>query len=225
MTMLPKALVIGAQGTIGTALCDNLAANHEVHQLARSNCDFTEESLQQHAQSFQELGKFSKIICTIGVLHDDLVQPEKRIKELDQEKLAHYFLVNSILPLLCLKHFQSLLDKQSKSVFASLSAMVGSTKDNQLGGWYGYRASKAALNSMIKTASIEIARTHKQSAVIAIHPGTTVGDLSSPFAKNVKPGKYYSPQQSAERIIGVINAVTAGQTGSFFNWDGQLLDW
>ena len=202
-----------------------LSVDHAVYQISRKNCDFSEQLLQQHAQSCQEIGEFNKIVCTIGVLHDDLVQPEKRIQELGQEKLSHYFLVNSILPLLCIKHFQSLLNKQSNSVFACLSAMVGSTTDNQLGGWYGYRASKAALNSLIKTASIEIARTNKHSSIIAIHPGTTVGELSAPFAKNVQPGKYYTPEQSAQRIVRVMNSVTANQTGHFFNWDGELLQW
>ena len=223
--MHANALVIGSGGTIGKALCDVLSVDHAVYRISRKNCDFSEQSLQQHAQFCQEIGQFNKIVCTIGVLHDELVQPEKRIKELDQEKLSHYFLVNSILPLLCIKHFQSLLDKQSKSVFACLSAMVGSTKDNQLGGWYGYRASKAALNSLIKKASIEIARTHKYSSIIAIHPGTTVGELSAPFAKNVQPDKYYTPEQSAQRIVQVMNSVTANQTGHFFNWDGELLKW
>ena len=223
--MLANALVIGAEGTLGKALCDNLSVDHTVYRLSRKNCDFSEQSLQQHSQSLKEKGEFSKIVCTIGVLHDELVQPEKRIQELDQEKLAHYFLINSILPLLCIKRFQPLLAKQSNSVFACLSAMVGSTKDNQLGGWYGYRASKAALNSLIKTASIEIARTHKHSSIIAIHPGTTIGDLSAPFARNVKPGKYYTPEQSAKRIVAVMNSTTSNQTGCFFNWDGELLDW
>ena len=223
--MLPNALVIGSGGTIGKALCNTLSVEHTVYRLSRKNCDFTEQSLQHHSQSLKEIGEFSKIICTIGVLHDELVRPEKRIQELDQEKLAHYFLINSILPLLCLKHFQSLLAKQSNSVFACLSAMVGSTKDNQLGGWYGYRASKSALNSLIKTASIEISRTHKHSSIIAIHPGTTIGDLSAPFAKNVQSEKYYTPEQSAKRIVAVMNSTISNQTGCFFNWNGEQLDW
>ena len=223
--MRPKALVIGSDGTIGSAIVDQLGSKYEVYRISRASCDYSESALQAQFEYLMKQGKFSKIICTIGVLHDDVVKPEKRIKELDQDKLMHYFYINSVLPALCIKHFHNLLDKSSSSTFACLSAMVGSTKDNQLGGWYGYRASKAALNSLVKTASIELTRTHKHSSLVAIHPGTTIGDLSAPFAKNVKPGKYYTPPQSAQRILAVMDSVSLDQSGSFFNWDGQLLDW
>ena len=223
--MQPRAIVIGSDGTIGSVIVDQLGSKYEVYRISRASCDYSESALQAQSEYLMKQGKFSKIICTIGVLHDDVVNPEKRIKELDQNKLMHYFYINSVLPTLCIKHFHNLLDKSSSSTFACLSAMVGSTKDNQLGGWYGYRASKAALNSLVKTASIELTRTHKSSSLIAIHPGTTIGDLSAPFAKNVKPGKYYTPSQSAQRILAVMNSVSPNQSGSFFNWDGQLLDW
>ena len=223
--MQSKALVIGSDGTIGSAIVNQLNSDYEVYRISRANCDYSEAVLQAQSDKLLERGSFSKIICTIGVLHDDVVNPEKQMKELDQDKLLHYFHVNSVLPALCIKHFHGLLDKSSPSTFACLSAMVGSTQDNQLGGWYGYRSSKSALNSLVKTASIELARTHKQSSLIAIHPGTTIGDLSAPFAKNVNPEKYYTPAQSAKRIVAVMDSMTPRQSGGFFNWDGQPLDW
>lgn len=223
--MLPKALVIGSNGTIGSAICDDLENEYMVVRLSRENCDFSEASLENYALQFKEMGSFSRIICCIGVLHDELVTPEKSLKQIEALKLMHYFQVNSVLPALCIKYFHSLLDKNASSSFACLSAMVGSSTENQLGGWYGYRASKAALNSVIKTASIEINRSNKHACLLAIHPGTTIGDLSAPFAKNVKPGKYYTPEQSAKRILTVMAESTVDQSGSFYNWDGNTIPW
>lgn len=220
-----KALVIGSNGTIGSAICSLLESEYDVVKISRKNSDFSEESLQQHALQLSESRSFSRIICCIGVLHDDVVSPEKSLKQIQVDKLQHYFYVNSILPALCIKYFHQILDKSTPSSFACLSAMVGSTKDNHLGGWYGYRASKAALNSLVKTSSIEINRTNKKACLIAIHPGTTVGDLSAPFAKNVKPEKYYTPVQSAQRILQVMDSLSARQSGNFYNWDGNLIDW
>ena len=136
-----------------------------------------------------EFGKFKTIICTIGVLHDDIVKPEKRLIDIDLEKLSHYFYVNTILSMMVIKHFSPLLNSEIESRFVCLSAMVGSTSDNQLGGWYGYRASKAALNSLIKTTSIELNRTNKNSCLVAIHSGMTIGELSAPYATRINPKK------------------------------------
>lgn len=226
-----RALIIGAKGTIGSALLDTLQHHYAVTSLSRDDTDYSETSLQQFSERFaaqcKVSGSFRHIICCIGTLHDDVVQPEKSLRQLQANTLQHYFYVNSVLPALLIKHFSPLLSKDSASVstLSCLSAMVGSTQDNQLGGWYGYRASKAALNSLIKTASIEIRRRNKQAAVIAIHPGTTVGHLSAPFAKNVQPDKYYTPPQSAQRIHKVLEQLTAEQTGQFLNWDGQPIAW
>lgn len=230
-----QALIIGAKGTIGAALLDTLQQRYEVTSLSRDDTDYSETNLQQFSERFREQFKdqsttassFRHIICCIGTLHDDVVQPEKSLRQLQANTLQHYFYVNSVLPALLIKHFSPLLnnDGASTATFSCLSAMVGSTQDNQLGGWYGYRASKAALNSLVKTAAIEIRRRNKNAAVIAIHPGTTVGNLSAPFAKNVKPGKYYTPQQSAQRIHHVLEQLTAEQTGQFLNWDGQPIAW
>ena len=153
------------------------------------------------------------------------MSPEKRLSQLNTDALTEYFRINTVIPSLCLRFFHKLLDKQSSSKFVFLSAMVGSIGDNQLGGWYGYRSSKAALNMMVKTASIEVKRSNKKACLAVIHPGTTQGPLSKPFSAGVSKDKYYTPAQSAQRIIELSESLEAEQTGQFFNWDGSLLPW
>jgi len=225
VTNKTSVLVIGANGAIGSALTEVYDSASRVTRLTREYTDYQESSLAQLAKDFSSERRFQHIVCCIGTLHDQFVQPEKSFKQVNADFLQHYFYVNSILPMLVIKHFLPLLDKKQNSCFACLSAMVGSTQDNRLGGWYGYRASKAALNSLIKTASIELRRSNENAALVAIHPGTTRGDLSAPFAKKIKPEKYYTPQQSAQRIKAIMESVEPEQTGSFFNWDGSIIPW
>lgn len=220
-----STLIIGAKGTIGAALVKAYEGDGALVTLSRDDIDYSEGALADKSQLMKEEHVFTQIICCIGTLHDDVVQPEKSLKELNKTTLEHYFYVNSVLPALVIKYFAPLLNKTTVSRFVCLSAMVGSTADNQLGGWYGYRASKAALNSLVKTASIELKRTHKNSVLAAIHPGTTVGELTAPFAKNIAPSKYYTPEQTAQRIKGVVTALKPEQSGSFLNWDGKQLPW
>lgn len=223
--MQPNALIIGANSAIGRAMADALWETHNLYTLSRDDTDYSESSLASFAETLEKRGPFHRIINCIGTLHDNVVQPEKSLKQLDAAKLAHYYQINTILPALCIKHFHHLLDRDEPSVFASLSAMVGSIGDNRLGGWYGYRSSKAALNMIVKTASLEVRRVNKQAAIVAIHPGTTVSDLSAPFAKNVQRDKYYTPAQSATRILHVLSEVTPADTGAFLNWDGGRIEW
>ena len=226
---MKTALVIGSQGTIGQALLKRLQADYQVNEISRLNCDYSDESMAAHASHLGEQGAFDIIICCIGVLHNDFLSPEKRLAQLDADKLLEYYRVNAVLPALCLKYFTSLLkrtsDDQQCSKFVLLSAMVGSIEDNSLGGWYGYRSSKAALNMLVKTAAIEIGRVNKSTALVAMHPGTTVGPLSKPFASRVSKDKYYSPQESATRIISVTESLGKDNNGCFFNWDGSELAW
>ena len=133
------------------------------------------------------------------------------------------FLINSIGPALLIKHFVPLLDNENKSVFATLSAKVGSISDNGFGGWYSYRASKAALNQLIKTASIEMKVKNKQAIFLALHPGTVKSNLSQPFQKTNL--KIQEPEESAKHLVKIINSVDQSQTGKFFNWDGSELPW
>lgn len=220
-----KALIIGSNGTIGRALVAQLATDYEVHTLSREQTDYTEPSLAEIARDLRSVGEFDLIISCIGVLHNERLQPEKRLAQLNQAGLEEYFRINTIVPSLCIKHFSGLLSKSSNSAFLLLSAMVGSITDNRLGGWYGYRSSKAALNMMVKTASIELARTHKRACIAAVHPGTTMGELSKPFSSRVAKDKYYSPEQTAQRIAALADNLNADSSGHFFNWDGQELAW
>lgn len=222
-------LVIGSEGTIGKAIYESLCNDYNVFSLSRQNTIYNEFALSSIASEFKQNSiSFSRVICCIGTLHDNVVAPEKSLKDIDEAKLLHYFHVNAVLPMICMKVFLPLLNKAQSntsrtSVFACLSAMVGSSTDNKLGGWYGYRSSKAALNSFIKTTSIEMARVNKSASIITIHPGTTQGNLSRPFAKNIDSSKYYTPKESAQRIIEVINNTTTLDSGAFYNWDGRLL--
>ncbi len=222
-----NALVIGSQGTIGCALVEQLKGDYQVSELSRLNCDYSEAALFAHAERLSEHGTFDLIICCVGVLHNDLLSPEKRINQLDAEKLLEYYRINAVLPGLCLKYFTPLLKRQGEesatSCFVVLSAMVGSIEDNRLGGWYGYRSSKAALNMLVKTTAIEIGRVNKNAVLVSMHPGTTIGPLSKPFASRVSKDKYYSPEESAARIVTVAQSLSAASNGCFFNWDGSEL--
>ncbi|RBP48581.1 SDR family NAD(P)-dependent oxidoreductase [Arenicella xantha] len=222
---MPRNLIIGANGTIGRALCQQLQGAGELHTLTRSQTDYSEASLQEYAGRLKTLGRFDTIICCIGTLHNDIVAPEKKLADLTAERLTEYYRVNTVLPALCLRYFSPLLANDSPSRFVFLSAMVGSISDNRLGGWYGYRSSKAALNQIVKTASVEVRRSNKNACLAAIHPGTTRGPLSKPFAANVADHKYYTPEQSAKRIISVTQSLRADQSGAFLNWDGTPIPW
>ena len=221
----PNALVIGSNSAIAKALIELLGTTHRVATLSRQHTDYSESSLQQAFRKFSELGDFDRIICCVGVLQNSIASPEKNLNQITAEGLEHYFRINSIIPMLCLKHFHPLLSRRSTSVFACLSAMVGSIEDNRLGGWYGYRSSKAALNMLVKTTAIEVARSNKNARVVAIHPGTTVSELSAPFSSNVKQQNYYSPQKTASRIVKVMQELGSEDNGLFFNWNGEKLAW
>lgn len=227
---MKNALIIGSEGSIGAALTEQLAPAYRVSKITRKNCDYTEEALAAQAKHLATLGSFDLIICCIGVLHNELLEPEKRLSQLDGKRLLEYYRINSVLPALCIKAFSTLLkrpaaDHAGKGVFIVLSAMVGSITDNQLGGWYGYRSSKAATNMLVKTAAIEIGRQNKQAILVAMHPGTTVGPLSKPFAGAVAEGKYYTPAQTAARIITVAESLDVSANGQFINWDGRIIPW
>ena len=222
---MKRALLIGSNGTIGSALYDLMQANYELYTISQKDTDYSDDSLLSIRTRLKEKGDFHLIICSIGVLHNEVIAPEKRLSQLQAKTLAEYFRINTILPSMCMRAFTPLLSKNEPSQFSFLSAMVGSIDDNNLGGWYGYRSSKAALNMMVKTASIELKRTHKQASIAAIHPGTTQGPLSKPFSSGINKAKYYTPQQSAKRILAVTESLTPANTGSFYNWDGTKLPW
>lgn len=164
-------------------------------------------------------------IYCVGVLHEGDLTPEKSLRQIDAENLIYSFQVNSIGAVLLAKHLMPLFKKSQKSIFASISAKVGSIGDNRLGGWYGYRASKSALNMFLKTTAIEYSRRCPKTIVVALHPGTTDTRLSAPFQKNVPPGKLFPVEHTVSLLSKVIENLEQKDSGEFFSWDGSKLPW
>ncbi len=165
------------------------------------------------------------VINSAGVLHEGELQPEKSLRHIDSERLLRYFQVNSVGAMLLFKQVQPLLKHQNRSILATISAKVGSIGDNHIGGWYGYRASKAALNMFIRTTAIEYKRTCPQAILVALHPGTTDTQLSLPFQRNVPPEKLFSVDRTVSQLLTVIDGLDASDSGEFFSWDGSRLPW
>jgi NAD(P)-dependent dehydrogenase (short-subunit alcohol dehydrogenase family) len=184
----------------------------------------SEAQIASVVQALQSTTLRYAINC-VGVLHDGQMQPEKSLRQIDSEQMLQYFQVNAVSAVLWAKHLQPLLKQSDQSVFASISAKVGSIGDNQLGGWYGYRASKAALNMLMRNVSIEYHRTCPQAIVVVLHPGTTDTNLSQPFQRNVPVEKLFSVDRTVRQLLGVIDQLSIADSGKFFNWDGQPLPW
>lgn len=164
-------------------------------------------------------------INCVGFLHDGAITPEKALRQLNPDHLMRYFQVNSIGAALLAKHLQPLLNHKQPNIFATISAKIGSIEDNRLGGWYGYRASKAALNMFLKTAAIEYSRRSPHTAIVMLHPGTTATRLSEPFQRSVPPEKLFSVEKTVSLLMDVLSQVTLDDNGSFFSWDGSHLPW
>jgi NAD(P)-dependent dehydrogenase (short-subunit alcohol dehydrogenase family) len=173
----------------------------------------------------QDTDKLHFAINCVGLLHDRNLQPEKSLRQINVENLTRYFQVNSIGSVLLAKHLQPLFKHKESSVFASISAKVGSIGDNQSGGWYGYRASKAALNMLMRNVSIEYGRSCPKTIVVTLHPGTTDTELSHPFQKNVPPEKLFSVERTVNQLFTVIEKLQPIDTGHFVSWDGSKLPW
>jgi NAD(P)-dependent dehydrogenase (short-subunit alcohol dehydrogenase family) len=165
------------------------------------------------------------IINSVGILHEGEMQPEKSLRHISGEQLLRYFQVNSVGAMLLFKQVQPLLKHQNRSILATISAKVGSIGDNQLGGWYGYRASKTALNMFIRTTAIEYKRTCPHAILVALHPGTTDTRLSLPFQRNVPPEKLFSVDRTVGQLLTVMDGLEIGDSGEFFSWDGSRLPW
>lgn len=210
------SVVIGASGGIGRALADALKDRGPVHRLSRPELDVTDEA--GIASAAARIGPVDHVIVATGLLHDESQAPEKTFRALDAAALARSFAINAIGPALVAKHFLPLLPRDRRSVFAALSAKVGSISDNRLGGWYGYRASKAALNQLIRTASIELRRTHPLAICVGLHPGTVDTRLSAPFQRGVPD--LFTPDRSTAALLAVLDRLTPEQSGRLFAWDG-----
>lgn len=188
-----------------------------------------EEQIASAVEQIQASGqKLHVAIYCVGVLHNQDLAPEKSLRQINSENLLYSFQVNSVGAVLLAKHLMPLFNKSNKSepsVFACISAKVGSIGDNQLGGWYGYRASKAALNMFLKTTAIEYSRRCPQTIVVALHPGTTDTQLSRPFQQNVPKEKLFSVEHTVNLLSQVISDLSLKDSGEFFSWDGTKLPW
>jgi NAD(P)-dependent dehydrogenase (short-subunit alcohol dehydrogenase family) len=230
------ACVFGATGGIGAALVQQLATDPKValvHAGARSavdssgkirpfRFDLTEEA--SIAAAAAAIGPCDLVIVATGLLHSDAIQPEKSLRAQTANAYATAFAVNAIGPALIAKHFLPLLPKNRRSLFAAISARVSSISDNRLGGWHAYRASKAALNMILRNFAIELSRTHRNAIVAALHPGTVDTPLSQPFQRNVAQGKLFTPDYSAEALLKVIDGLSPEDSGNLFAWDGQRIE-
>ena len=226
------ALVIGGTGSIGSAIINELKNQKftNIISLGRSSnppLDLLDESSIKKAADFikNQPGSLCLLFDATGILHneDQNQMPEKTYKNIDLTFMKKNFEINVMGPALIMKHFLPLLDTDQKSIFATLSAKVGSISDNRYGGWYSYRASKAALNQMIKTASIELKMKNKNAICVAIHPGTVTSKLSKPFQKDNL--KIQSNEESAKNITGVIVGLKVSNSGLFFDWNGSIISW
>jgi NAD(P)-dependent dehydrogenase (short-subunit alcohol dehydrogenase family) len=196
-------------------------------RLSLISMDITDELqiVQGIAQIQHQVNKLHLVLYCVGFLHEGSIQPEKSLQQIHAEHLLRYFQVNSIGAVLIAKHVLPLLKHGDRSVFASISAKVGSIGDNHLGGWYGYRASKAALNMFVRTTAIEYSRKSPRTLVVMLHPGTTDTRLSQPFQQNVRPEKLFSVERSVTQLLKVIEALQPNDSGQFFSWDGSRLPW
>lgn len=223
-----RAVVMGASGGIGRALADCLADDPNCAALVRlsrseTGFDLLDEATIGHAAAAikDSHGGIDLVFDATGALEIDGVGPEKSLRAIDPAAMARQFAVNAIGPALILKHFAPLLPRERRCLFATLSARVGSIGDNRLGGWISYRASKAALNQIVRTASVEIARTHFRAVVVALHPGTVATTLTAPY----RHGNATAPAEAAEQLLGVLDLLPASATGGFFAYDGQAIEW
>ena len=228
------ALVIGAGGGLGAALVQQLSADaeHQVLALGRNTqpaIDYSDEASLKRAaewvaeQCAAQQADLRLLVVASGFLHGEPGQPERSWSHLDADYLTHVFRINTIGPALVMKYFLPLLPKQGRCVAGFVSAKVGSIGDNALGGWYGYRASKAALNQLVKTASIELARRNANAVCVTLHPGTVDTALSQPFAKTgltVRPAA-----EAANDLLAVLAGLTPAQTGALVDYQGQTLPW
>ena len=165
-----------------------------------------------------------RVIVTAGVLHNGEIEPEKRVGALETEAMLHLYQVNAMGPVLFLKSLWPALRRAHPVTAASLSARVGSISDNRLGGWYSYRASKAALNQYMRTLSIELARYNDQAKIVTLHPGTVETNLSQPYRSQIAKGQLKSAAESADQLWAVLDRLSAGDSGGFFAYDGKPID-
>lgn len=222
-----RALVLGASGGIGQALADRLTEDSRcraVLKLSRreDGFDVTDEASVRQAAETLGAQDFDLILCATGALTIGGIGPEKSIRQISQDAMMAQFALNAIGPALVVKHFVPILAKRRRSIFGVLSARVGSIGDNRLGGWISYRSSKAALNQIVRTAAIEVSRTHPATAIVSVHPGTVMTGLSDPFSSGRARTE---PDAAAGQILRMLDGLQASDTGGFFAYDGTVIPW
>ncbi|MBT6525518.1 SDR family NAD(P)-dependent oxidoreductase [Rhodobacteraceae bacterium nBUS_22] len=222
---MENVLLIGHSGGIGSALQSALwNRGTSVTALSRSTdgLDITSEDSVIDACAALEPQSFDAVIIASGALDINGAQPEKSLSQLTPEAMIDQFKVNTIGPALVLKHTRRFLVKDRRSLVVALSARVGSIGDNRLGGWYSYRSAKAALNQIIRSSAIELARTHPQAVCIALHPGTVRTNFTRKYL-----GRHpaVDPQEAAANLLQVLGGLTAGDSGQFFDWSGKNIPW
>ena len=236
-TSLPDgytAAVFGASGGIGAALVAELASDPRcviVRAGSRTGgspagariLPFTFDLADPAsiARAAMTVGTPDLVVVATGLLHADDIQPEKSFRALDAAAMEQAFTVNAIGPAMIARHIFARASRDSRVVFGALSARVGSISDNRLGGWYSYRASKAALNQLIRTFAIELARTHPHSICAALHPGTVDTSLSKPFQAGVAAEKLFSPRLAAQQLLAVLEGLEPDSSGRLIGWDGR----
>ena len=224
------AVIFGSGGGIGSALIAALNGTDRFRQVVGFSrttsppIDLLDEAtLERAAAAAAEIGDLRLVIDATGFLHDDRQGPEKTWRQLDAGKLARSFALNAIGPALIMKHVLPRLPRSGKTVFATLSARVGSIGDNRLGGWYSYRASKAALNQLVRTAAVDLARRCPDGICVALHPGTVATALSAPFAASGL--EVHTPAEAARHLLAVVDSLSAEANGHFFDWRGEPVPW
>ena len=236
-----NVVVVGASGGIGQALTMKLAQSAAVRRITASSrrgpvpehpkivhqqLDLEDEAtIVAAVKAVQAQGSaLDLVFVATGILHDDnVLRPEKTWRALDDAALEQVYRINTIGPALVAKHFLPLLARDRKSVFAALSARVGSISDNQLGGWHAYRASKAALNMLLRNFAIELARRNPRAVCVGLHPGTVDTQLSAPFQATVPADRLFTPAFAAARLLQVIDRLSADDSGGVFAWNGDLI--
>ena len=236
------AVIIGGNGGVGrefvqqlqsSGQVENIVATHrsaispELHhpKVTWAQVDVCEETtIEALAKHLKDTGvKPNLIINCVGVLHTAEFGPEKTWRHLNAQTMHDVFAINAFAVGLLGKHLIPLIPRKGRSIFASISARVGSIADNRLGGWYSYRASKTAHNMFVKTLSIEAWRKHPELAILSLHPGTVDTALSGPFTSRYDPNKLFTATRSVNELSNVITDLTAKDTGGFFAWDGQAI--
>ena len=236
------AIVIGASSQIAMALISRLQNDESLieiiaisrqhydepfaNDVSRFQSDYSEESIREICEQIKpRKGQVSRVFICNGVLHDTQIRPEKRLEDIKPENLHTIFAANAVVPMLWIKYLKPILMGKQSCVVTTFSARIGSIEDNRLGGWYSYRASKAALNMLLKTAAIEYQRVAKGVRFLVFHPGTTDTPLSKPFQKFVSKDKLFTPEFVADQLLTIVEQQASESNIQFLDWDGKAIPW